>query len=60
MGTDALAHRGLLSLTAEGHGKGEKEQGPTGLDLDLAHLAATGVGAPVDENHLSGSCHHMN
>lgn len=60
MGTDALAHRGLLSLTVEGHGKGEKEQGPTGLDLDLAHLAATGVEALVDENHLSGRCHHMN
>lgn len=59
-GTGALAHRGLLFLTVEGHGKAEKEQGPTGLDLDLAHPAAIGAEAPVDENHLSGSWHHMN
>lgn len=60
MGTGGLAHLGLLSLTVEGHGKGEKEQGPTGLGLDLAHLGATGVEAPVDENHLSGRWHRMN
>lgn len=60
MGTGAPVHRGLLSLTVEVHGKAEKEQGPTGLDLDLARQAATGVEALEDENHLSGNWHHMN
>lgn len=55
MGTDAQVHHGLLFLTVEGNGKAEKEQGPTGLDLDLAHPAATGVVALVDESHLSGN-----
>lgn len=60
MGTGAQVLRGLLSLTVEGNGKAEKEQGPTGLDLDLARPAATGVEALVDENHLSGNWHRMN
>lgn len=59
-GTGALVHRGLLSLTVEGHGKAGKEQDPTGPDLDLAHPAATGVEAQVDENHLSANWLHMN
>lgn len=60
MATGAPVHRGLLSLIVEGHGKAEKEQGPTGPDLDLAPPGATGVEVPVDENHLSGNWHHMN
>lgn len=59
MGTGALAHHGPLCLTVEGLGKVEMELGPTGLDLDLAHLVATGVEALVDENHLFGNWHPM-